>query len=45
MAKYGEGPFLAADAVVKSADDCILLNRRGEAPQKGRACASWRQAR
>ena len=34
-AKYGKGPFLAADAVVKSADDCILLIRRGKAPQKG----------
>ena len=34
-AKYGKGRFLAADAVVKSADDCILLNRRGKAPQKG----------
>ena len=34
-AKFGKGPFLAADAVVKSADDFILLIRRGTAPQKG----------
>ena len=35
-AKYGKGTFLAADAVVKSADDCILLIRRGKPPR--RAC-------
>ncbi len=34
--KYGTGPFLAADAVVVSADGLVLLVRRSAPPQKGR---------
>lgn len=34
--EYGEGPFLAADAVVVSSDDHVLLVRRASPPQKGR---------
>ena len=34
-ARYGEGPFLAADAVVRSSDGCILLIRRSKAPGRG----------
>lgn len=34
--KHGEGPFLAADAVVTSADGRILMVRRSAPPQKGR---------
>lgn len=33
---HGEGPFLAADAVVTSADGLVLLVRRSKPPQKGR---------
>jgi bifunctional NMN adenylyltransferase/nudix hydrolase len=33
--KYGEGPFLAADAVVRSSDGYVLLIRRSKAPGRG----------
>lgn len=35
-AKYGPGPFLAVDAVVKSFDNHFLLIKRSKAPQRGR---------
>ena len=34
-AKYGSGPFLAADAVVQSRDGHVLLIQRGNPPSKG----------
>lgn len=34
--RHGEGPFLATDAVVTSADGFVLLVRRSKPPQKGR---------
>jgi bifunctional NMN adenylyltransferase/nudix hydrolase len=34
--RHGEGPFLATDAVVSSADGLVLLVRRSKPPQKGR---------
>lgn len=34
-AKWGKGPFLAADMVVQSADGKLLLIRRGRPPGKG----------
>ena len=34
-AKRGKGPFLAADMVVQSADNKVLLIRRGKRPGKG----------
>ncbi len=33
--KYGVGPFLAADAVVRSSDGFVLLIRRSRAPGRG----------
>ena len=35
QAKYGSGPFLAADAVVQSRDGHVLLIQRGNPPSKG----------
>ena len=34
QAKYGSGPFLAADAVVQSRDGHVLLIQRGKPPQR-----------
>jgi bifunctional NMN adenylyltransferase/nudix hydrolase len=34
--KYGQGPFIAADVVVVSADGCVLLVKRSSAPGKGK---------
>lgn len=34
--RHGQGPFLATDAVMTSADGFVLLVRRSKPPQKGR---------